>query len=625
MCVGCIFLCIFVIQTRVVFFNTICCFTGVQYWSCLFYIIKKKLRVLFLSLLGQCYFLYYRKLHQKMGQQQSSNSHIADRSGSSISIEPLVDPQGDNAQRRDRGASTNFFSRFWQRYFGGACRKRKREGTSDDDTSSPWRRRRPPKAIRLDASTFTDFDTRDAWSEAVVECNDASSQTSAEEVKADIINGATNGSHVNGETLNEMQIGWLDFPFLVDKRSILHSQVSRTMLIMRGLSGSGKSTIVNAAKAKFPDDCVSCSADDYFYGADGVYHFDEKKLKDAHSYCQSRAEEMCGQGRPLVIVDNTNVKRWEMAKYFGIAERFLYAVVLVEPKTPWRLDAAQLAQKNSHGVPFNVICRKVKDFELVTPRYYGWFLNLTDSLGLVELADSLLMRCLHSSKMLNDDFKKFSGLESSSDMLNFYSRRNCRGVGATILHCTSKFMAKGESKEYANRQEVNECLGKTTVIQIHGFSISSQTFGAKLELTESQLPLWDQNDNEMPRPNNSKSTANAHQHSVPFPELPEKDDLSLSSLRISSTPSSDLEIAQGEFGRRAHITIGTSGSNPPVLTGPETSLAVKQVRAARYTHSETLHTGDKLVGGQLFRLAPTHWFLQLDRVVLTNALFTGQY
>ncbi len=35
------------------------------------------------------------------------------------------------------------------------------------------------------------------------------------------------------------------------------------------------------------------------------------------------------------MVDNTHVKRWEMAPYFEMAERYRYAVLLVEPRTPW--------------------------------------------------------------------------------------------------------------------------------------------------------------------------------------------------------------------------------------------------------------------------------------------------
>ena len=62
----------------------------------------------------------------------------------------------------------------------------------------------------------------------------------------------------------------LDFAFLTDEPSWRWISSHRVMLVMRGLSGSGKSTAVDAIRAAFPR-CVVCSADDYFLGQDGVY------------------------------------------------------------------------------------------------------------------------------------------------------------------------------------------------------------------------------------------------------------------------------------------------------------------------------------------------------------------
>ena len=42
-----------------------------------------------------------------------------------------------------------------------------------------------------------------------------------------------------------------NFPFLVDSRTIRHVEGSKVMFIMRGLSGSGKSTIVRLLQEVF--------------------------------------------------------------------------------------------------------------------------------------------------------------------------------------------------------------------------------------------------------------------------------------------------------------------------------------------------------------------------------------
>ncbi|XP_023349258.1 NEDD4-binding protein 2-like 1 [Eurytemora carolleeae] len=114
--------------------------------------------------------------------------------------------------------------------------------------------------------------------------------------------------------------------------------------------------------------------------------FKVEELKNAHQFSQDICDEYCSRGELLVVVDNTNVKRWEMGTYFKLAEKYRYTVILAEPKTPWRYNVQELAARNSHGVSIDVLSRRVKDYERVLPRYFGWFLNLADSRDLLTTA-----------------------------------------------------------------------------------------------------------------------------------------------------------------------------------------------------------------------------------------------
>ena len=82
----------------------------------------------------------------------------------------------------------------------------------------------------------------------------------------------------------------------------------------------------------------------------GVYEYDKTKLKDAHVFSQNKAEEQCKSLVNTVIVDNTNVKKWEIVPYLKIASSKGYTVVIVEPKTPWKFDPDELVTKNLHNV-----------------------------------------------------------------------------------------------------------------------------------------------------------------------------------------------------------------------------------------------------------------------------------
>ena len=64
------------------------------------------------------------------------------------------------------------------------------------------------------------------------------------------------------------------------------------------------------------------------------------------------------RGENLIVVDNTNVKRWEMVHYYQLAERYRYAVLLVEPRTPWRDDAKVKREKTLRGGELVTICAR---------------------------------------------------------------------------------------------------------------------------------------------------------------------------------------------------------------------------------------------------------------------------
>lgn len=95
----------------------------------------------------------------------------------------------------------------------------------------------------------------------------------------------------------------------------------KTLVIVRGLPGSGKSTW---AKQRLDDlskngvKAVHLEAD-MFFDRDGEYKWDPKKLRDAHAWCQASAAKALSSV-PVVIVSNTFSRIWEMSPYLEMAE-----------------------------------------------------------------------------------------------------------------------------------------------------------------------------------------------------------------------------------------------------------------------------------------------------------------
>lgn len=92
----------------------------------------------------------------------------------------------------------------------------------------------------------------------------------------------------------------------------------KKMILMRGVSGSGKSYKAKQL-AKTNPKSVVFSTDDFFE-VNGKYEFDGSKIGEYHQKNQDRTYQALKDGVPLVIIDNTNIRLWEMRKYVEMAQ-----------------------------------------------------------------------------------------------------------------------------------------------------------------------------------------------------------------------------------------------------------------------------------------------------------------
>lgn len=157
--------------------------------------------------------------------------------------------------------------------------------------------------------------------------------------------------------------------------------MNKKVIVMSGIPGSGKSTWAtnNYSKALY------CSADNYFI-KDGLYDFDASKLSKAHNYCmkkflesidyleneQESEEEFNTRLEqdgwdPIIVVDNTNLSKWEASPYIAVAKAkdFEIEVVRIISINP---DIA--AGRNTHGVPYNKVLEMHNRMESF-PKYWN--------------------------------------------------------------------------------------------------------------------------------------------------------------------------------------------------------------------------------------------------------------
>lgn len=96
------------------------------------------------------------------------------------------------------------------------------------------------------------------------------------------------------------------------------------LILLRGLPGSGKSTVANLIGARGAG--YAHFEADMFFMQDGEYKFEPSKLKLAHNWCMIQTEKAMADDTAIVIVSNTFTQEWEMEHYYELAKRYNYRV-----------------------------------------------------------------------------------------------------------------------------------------------------------------------------------------------------------------------------------------------------------------------------------------------------------
>lgn len=106
--------------------------------------------------------------------------------------------------------------------------------------------------------------------------------------------------------------------------------MEKTLIILRGVSGAGKSTVAEMlSEGVWP----ICEADKFHYTEDGVYDWKPENIQAAHKWCQNQVrgymeDNFHGLGNWVkIIVSNTTTTEKELKPYIDLAEEYGYKVV----------------------------------------------------------------------------------------------------------------------------------------------------------------------------------------------------------------------------------------------------------------------------------------------------------
>ena len=122
-------------------------------------------------------------------------------------------------------------------------------------------------------------------------------------------------------------------------------------ITLRGVPGSGKSFLATHCSEYLNDftKVAICSADSFFIESSG-YKFSPKRLPKSHTHCLELFLQALDEGKELVIVDNTNSKRWEYSIYAYLSSILGCKFYILEVPCPSKRVLETFRSRNQHSV-----------------------------------------------------------------------------------------------------------------------------------------------------------------------------------------------------------------------------------------------------------------------------------
>jgi predicted kinase len=149
----------------------------------------------------------------------------------------------------------------------------------------------------------------------------------------------------------------------------------RKVIVMRGISGAGKSTFV---KTFLPEARV-VSADHYHIEPDGTYSYKPSEAGRAHAACLRAFVDALTQeaqrntpGDQIIVVDNTNTTVAEIAPYMAMARAYGFHAEIIT----LRVNPSEGAKRNLHGVTQEIAEKQHANLESAEKDFPDWWKHI---------------------------------------------------------------------------------------------------------------------------------------------------------------------------------------------------------------------------------------------------------
>ena len=143
--------------------------------------------------------------------------------------------------------------------------------------------------------------------------------------------------------------------------------MSKKLIIIRGLPGSGKSYLANKITNGNRDAVFEADSYPDFWKIDSsgkeIFNFKPHLLEQAHTDCFRRFCQFVASSNSDCVVSNTMSQKWEAWPYIMYAKARGIKIKILYPQTKWAWNPSECFRKNVHGVPLNTIRNMMRKWE----------------------------------------------------------------------------------------------------------------------------------------------------------------------------------------------------------------------------------------------------------------------
>ncbi|XP_078385395.1 2',3'-cyclic-nucleotide 3'-phosphodiesterase isoform X1 [Cetorhinus maximus] len=375
------------------------------------------------------------------------------------------------------------------------------------------------------------------------------------------------------------QVDCGNFPFLKDDNTVQLIKETHTFFILRGLPGSGKSTIGRKISETYQASIACAFADPL-----GISPMVEEAESSDSWYAKvdEKIQEGLKEVKKVIVVDDNHHNAKRLAYLVDLARDNDYIVLIVTPQTEWKNNCEILAKKNQWKLSVKQLDTIKQGFqEQIVPYYFGWFLMRKSAKEMREKAEDFLNLLSNNDEFL-EEFRTNVQWHSEEEfnLQEYFQKR------PSVLHCTTKFCDYGtvpNCASYASSKAVAENYGKAFTLNVTALFVTPRTVGARVLLDTDQKLLW-------PRKEQCEDGSDSE----------EKTDL--------------------PFGSRSHITLACAPGVISLQTGLDLLEILKLVEAGNKPEHQ-LETAE----GLLCCYGEGRWIVDLTKPVEVKTLFSGFY